>query len=53
MQTATEVGGDYYGYLEATGRLCVVIGDATGHGIASGLVAGMLKAVTLHESTTL
>jgi serine phosphatase RsbU (regulator of sigma subunit) len=45
MQTATEVGGDYFGYVETGGRLCVVVGDATGHGMASGLVAGMLKAV--------
>jgi len=52
MQTATEVGGDYYGYTEAGGRLCLVIGDATGHGMASGLVAGMLKAVVASLSRT-
>jgi serine phosphatase RsbU (regulator of sigma subunit) len=45
MQTATEVGGDYFGYVETGGRLCVVVGDATGHGMASGLAAGMLKVV--------
>jgi len=52
MQTATEVGGDYYGTLEAGGRLCVVIGDATGHGMASGLVAGMLKSALAALSET-
>jgi sigma-B regulation protein RsbU (phosphoserine phosphatase) len=50
MQTATEVGGDYFGYVETGGRLCVVVGDATGHGMASGLVAGMLKAVMVSLS---
>jgi serine phosphatase RsbU (regulator of sigma subunit) len=45
MQTASEVGGDYFGYVETGGKLCVVVGDATGHGMASGLAAGMLKAV--------
>jgi len=50
MQTAAEVGGDYFGYLEARGRLGAVIADATGHGMASGLVAGMLKAVVANIS---
>jgi serine phosphatase RsbU (regulator of sigma subunit) len=45
METATEVGGDYFGWIETGGRLGVVIADATGHGMTSGLVAGMLKAV--------
>lgn len=45
-RTATEVGGDYFGYFPAgPGRLAVVIGDATGHGVAAGLVVGMAKAV--------
>lgn len=44
MRTASEVGGDYYDFLPTPdGRYCVVIGDATGHGTAAGLVVGMVK----------
>ncbi len=45
MVTATEVGGDYYDFIKLEdNRYCIVIGDATGHGVAAGLVVGMLKA---------
>ncbi len=38
-QTANEVGGDYYGFhLLPDGRLVLVAGDASGHGIAAGLL---------------
>jgi sigma-B regulation protein RsbU (phosphoserine phosphatase) len=44
MRAATEVGGDYYDFIEmADGRVCVAVGDATGHGVAAGLVVGMVK----------
>jgi sigma-B regulation protein RsbU (phosphoserine phosphatase) len=44
MRTATEVGGDYYDFIEmANGRVCIAVGDATGHGMAAGLVVGMVK----------
>jgi serine phosphatase RsbU (regulator of sigma subunit) len=44
MRTATEVGGDYYDFIEmADGRICIAVGDATGHGMAAGLVVGMVK----------
>jgi ligand-binding sensor domain-containing protein/serine phosphatase RsbU (regulator of sigma subunit) len=44
MRTATEVGGDYYYFLPLPdGRYCVVIGDATGHGMSAGLIVGMVK----------
>jgi phosphoserine phosphatase RsbU/P len=44
MRTASEVGGDYYDFIEMTdGRICIAIGDATGHGMAAGLVVGMVK----------
>jgi serine phosphatase RsbU (regulator of sigma subunit) len=44
MRTATEVGGDYYDFLPLPdGRYCVVIGDATGHGMSAGLIVGMVK----------
>ncbi|MBO0862945.1 MAG: SpoIIE family protein phosphatase [Chloracidobacterium sp.] len=44
MRAATEVGGDYYDFIETgDGRICVAVGDATGHGMAAGLVVGMVK----------
>jgi phosphoserine phosphatase RsbU/P len=44
MRAATEVGGDYYDFIEmADGRVCIAVGDATGHGMAAGLVVGMVK----------
>src|SRR5581483_1809444 len=34
MQTATEVGGDYYDFhLSGDGTLTISVGDATGHGL--------------------
>lgn len=45
MRTAAEVGGDYYDWFVSgdEGMLWVVVGDATGHGVASGLLVGMVK----------
>src|SRR3712207_4022247 len=48
--SAREVGGDFYDFLELEdGRLGLVLGDATGHGIPAALVMattrGMLRAV--------
>jgi predicted ester cyclase len=47
---ARAVGGDFYDYLELpNGRLGLVVGDATGHGMPAALVMattrGMLRAV--------
>jgi len=47
---AREVGGDFYDFLElSNGRLGLVVGDATGHGMPAALVMattrGMLRAV--------
>lgn len=43
MQTATEVGGDYYDFhMEDTG-LTLVIGDATGHGMRAGAMVAAGK----------
>jgi len=47
MITATEVGGDYFDYFRLnSSRICVAFGDATGHGVAAGLVVGMVKMTT-------
>ncbi len=46
MQTATEVGGDYYDfYLDEKSRLTVVIGDATGHGLNAGTMVSVMKGL--------
>ncbi|MCU0235238.1 MAG: PP2C family protein-serine/threonine phosphatase [Thermoanaerobaculales bacterium] len=44
-RTANTIGGDYYDFLPlADGRLAVVIGDASGHGIAAGLVMAIASS---------
>ena len=46
MQTATEVGGDYYDFhLSLDGTLTVVIGDATGHGMRAGTMVTAAKSL--------
>src|ERR687896_817218 len=50
-QPAREVGGDFYDFLKLPeGRLGVIVGDATGHGMPAALVMattrGMLRAGT-------
>jgi predicted ester cyclase len=47
---AREVGGDFYAFVELSrGRLGLIVGDATGHGMPAALVMattrGMLRAV--------
>jgi hypothetical protein len=45
METATEVGGDYYDYsLAPDGILTFTLGDATGHGLNAG--SGLERAVS-------
>ena len=44
MQPAAEVGGDYYDVLRyPDNRLCIGIGDVTGHGLESGLLMLMTQ----------
>ena len=46
METATEVGGDFYDFnVELDGTLTVVIGDATGHGLKAGTMVSVLKGL--------
>lgn len=43
---ATEVGGDYYDVRHADdGSLTIALGDATGHGLAAGVVVTAAKAL--------
>ena len=46
MQTATEVGGDYYDFhVSLDGTLTVVVGDATGHGMRAGTMVTTAKTL--------
>lgn len=45
METATEVGGDFYEVLpQSDGSTCICIGDVTGHGLQSGVVMLMTQS---------
>ena len=45
LETASEVGGDYYDFFpQADGSVFVVTGDATGHGISAGMMVSMTKS---------
>lgn len=45
MKTATEVGGDYYDFnIDDNGTLTVLVGDATGHGMMSGMMVSIMKS---------
>lgn len=45
MQTAAEVGGDYYDFHLSGNELTVVLGDATGHGAKAGLMVTTAKTL--------
>ena len=45
METATEVGGDYYDYsVGENEKLVLVLGDATGHGMKAGIMVAAAKS---------
>ena len=44
-RTANTIGGDYYDFLPVSdGRVALVIGDASGHGIAAGLLMAIANS---------
>jgi serine phosphatase RsbU (regulator of sigma subunit) len=46
MQTATEVGGDYYDfYIDDNDTLTIAVGDATGHGMQAGTMVAASKSL--------
>jgi len=44
LEPADEVGGDYYDVLQHEGRVLLGIGDVTGHGLESGVLAIMVQS---------
>lgn len=57
MDTATEVGGDYYDYsVNGEGTLVLALGDATGHGMKAGIMVAAAKSYfhsLVHEENCL
>ena len=55
MEPAEEVGGDYYDILHQNGNVRISIGDVTGHGLESGVLAIMvqtsLRTLMAHNET--
>jgi serine phosphatase RsbU (regulator of sigma subunit) len=45
METATEVGGDYYDFHMSNDVLTIAVGDATGHGLRAGSMVTATKAL--------
>jgi len=51
MDTATEVGGDYYDFSNhVDGSLNIAIGDATGHGMRAGIMVSIMKTLFISDS---
>ena len=45
LKSATEIGGDYYDFFENDKKeLFAICGDATGHGVVSGIMVSVTKA---------
>lgn len=54
MKTATEVGGDYYDFnVDENGTLTVVVGDATGHGMMSGMMVSIIKSFFISNRSSI
>jgi sigma-B regulation protein RsbU (phosphoserine phosphatase) len=48
---ATEVGGDFFDYLELSGeRLAIVAADVAGHGVGAGILSAMTKSAFRAEA---
>ncbi|MBF0443440.1 MAG: SpoIIE family protein phosphatase, partial [Oligoflexales bacterium] len=46
FKPATECGGDFWNAFETDGRLIIMIGDATGHGVPAALVTAAIHSCT-------
>ncbi len=52
METATEVGGDYYDFqVDEDGTLVAAVGDATGHGLKAGTMVSVIKGLFCSETS--
>jgi len=55
MESAEEVGGDYYDVLNHGGKVTIGIGDVTGHGLESGVLMIMaqtaIRTLLVHKET--
>lgn len=50
MITATEVGGDYFDFIPLDGhRVLIAFGDATGHGMAAGMMVTITKVALINN----
>jgi serine phosphatase RsbU (regulator of sigma subunit) len=43
-QSAAECGGDWWGFFRVKNKLCVMIADATGHGVPSALITASARS---------
>ncbi len=43
-QSASQCGGDWWGFFKVGNRLCLMIADATGHGIPSALITASARS---------
>jgi serine phosphatase RsbU (regulator of sigma subunit) len=43
-RSASECGGDWWGYFEMGDKTCVIIADATGHGLPSALITAAVRS---------
>ncbi len=51
METASEVGGDYYDFSNnKDDSINVALGDATGHGMKAGIMVAIMKALFTSDS---
>jgi sigma-B regulation protein RsbU (phosphoserine phosphatase) len=51
MNTASEVGGDYYDFsFKEDGSLNIAVGDATGHGMRAGIMVAIMKSLFISDS---
>ena len=48
LTTSTEVGGDYYDYYHVGGHSVFLVGDVSGHGVASGTLVSAAK-MAVHQ----